>query len=151
MQNGAPMKDLADSHRETTSCVALACDGRSPAGIATNWNPAGRSPRNLGPSALSMRLWLNSVLTKVMQRPLWWRSVTSLSIAPMWLWAGTAKQTAGDGFFFHTWAGGQTNYEPGFHFRTRTSLAASSTLGLGMVWAWHGVSLHTDSGKSNPL
>jgi hypothetical protein len=43
---------------------------------------------------LSKRLWLYSVLTKVMWKPLKWSSFASFSIGFMWPWAGKGIHTA---------------------------------------------------------
>jgi hypothetical protein len=46
---------------------------------------SGKLSKELGPLDFKKRRWLNSVLTKVMRKPLWCRSFENLSIAFMWL------------------------------------------------------------------
>ncbi|GER55531.1 RNA-binding (RRM/RBD/RNP motifs) family protein, partial [Striga asiatica] len=55
----------------------------SPSGMARNWKP-GRPNKDSGPRARRSLLWLNSVLTKVMKKPLEWRSLASFRTGAMW-------------------------------------------------------------------
>ncbi|KAK6773203.1 hypothetical protein RDI58_028441 [Solanum bulbocastanum] len=62
---GAKQVSVVDLHREGMSCVASASQVGSPSGIVSNWNDE-RPSSEWGPRDLRRRLWLNSVLTKVM-------------------------------------------------------------------------------------
>ncbi|KAJ0535791.1 hypothetical protein HanOQP8_Chr09g0335811 [Helianthus annuus] len=69
----------------------------TPSGMVSNRKP-GEPSRLCGPPDSRRRSWTNSVLTKVIWRPLWWRSSASLSMAFMWLWSGNGI-TMTCGFF----------------------------------------------------
>ena len=63
--------------------MASSSDGGRPSEMVLNWKE-GRSSRELGPRDLTRRLWLNSVLTKVICKPLKQRSFANFSIGFMW-------------------------------------------------------------------
>ncbi|KAK5843424.1 hypothetical protein PVK06_005881 [Gossypium arboreum] len=74
--NGAKQCFRIESHRTRRSCVAFRSDDGSPSGIVLNWK-SGRPLTKSGPLDLIKRLWLNSVLTKVMKKPLECKSLAS--------------------------------------------------------------------------
>lgn len=75
---------LMDWQRDGICWAAtLASAGGRPSGIILK-RKVGRPLRELGPWDLSRRLWINSVLTKVIWKPLKWRSLASFSIGFMW-------------------------------------------------------------------
>ncbi|KAG5553731.1 hypothetical protein RHGRI_011572 [Rhododendron griersonianum] len=82
-----------DPHSRATSWVTSGSEGGSPSGIVLNWK-SGNAERESGPVVLMNRFWLNSVLTKVMKKPLWWRSFASFISPFMWLCAGNGMNTA---------------------------------------------------------
>ena len=92
-ENGAKKLFMMDSERERRSWVALISDGGRPSGMVSN-RKSGKPSKELGPLDFIKRWWLNSVFTKVMWNPSWWRSFESFSIAFMWLWTGHGIQTA---------------------------------------------------------
>jgi hypothetical protein len=65
--NGAKQFVLVESHKDGTSCVASKSDGGKgkPSGMVSN-RKSGRPSTESGPLDRINRLWLNSVLTKVM-------------------------------------------------------------------------------------
>jgi hypothetical protein len=67
--NGARQFFLTESHRAGTSWVASRSDGGNPSGIVSNWK-SGKPFMWSGPLDQTSRMWLNSVLTKVMRKPL---------------------------------------------------------------------------------
>lgn len=68
---GAKQFFLVEEQREGMFCVVSTFDvGGRPSGIVSNLNEL-RPLREWGPPDFSRRLWLNSVFTKVMWKPLW--------------------------------------------------------------------------------
>lgn len=61
---------LVESQRDGTCWVESASEGGSPSGIVSN-RKVGRPLRESGPLDFMRRRWLNSVLTKVIWKPLW--------------------------------------------------------------------------------
>uniref|UniRef100_A0A7C9CQG2 Uncharacterized protein n=1 Tax=Opuntia streptacantha TaxID=393608 RepID=A0A7C9CQG2_OPUST len=64
------------------SCVASASTGGRPSVMVSN-RKEGRPSRAAGPRDRRRRLWLYSLLTKVMWKPLEWRILASLSMGFM--------------------------------------------------------------------
>ena len=62
--NGAKQCFVVDSHRDGMSRVASTSESGRPSEMVSN-RKEGRPSRELGPRDLRRRLWLNSVLTKV--------------------------------------------------------------------------------------
>ncbi|KAJ4965151.1 hypothetical protein NE237_017000 [Protea cynaroides] len=71
--------EFGEKVAEGNYAIASARDGGSPSGIVSNWK-SGKPLREPGPLELRSRPWLNSVLSKVMWMPLWWRSFANLSM-----------------------------------------------------------------------
>lgn len=96
-RNGSKQFFLVDSQRDGMSCVASAfwsgSLGGRPSGIDSK-RKSGKPSREFGPRDLSRRLRLYSVWTKVMWKPLWWRSLANFSIGFMWPCAGHGIHTA---------------------------------------------------------
>jgi len=84
---------LVDSQREGISWVTSTSYSGRPSGMVSKRNE-GRPLREEAPLDLRRRLWLYSVLTKVMWKPLKWRSFASFSIGFMWPCAGYGMHTA---------------------------------------------------------
>ena len=90
---GAKQFFLVERQRACMSWVASASESGSPSGMV--WNrKEGRPSRELGPWDFRSRLWLNSVFTKVIWKPLWWRILAIFSMGFTWPWAGKGMQTA---------------------------------------------------------
>ncbi|XXG40420.1 hypothetical protein AAC387_Pa01g1141 [Persea americana] len=82
-RNGTEQFLLVESQRAGTSWVASRSEGGRPSGMVSN-RKSSRPFRESGPLDLNSRLWLNSVLTNVMKKPLLWRSLASLSMGVTW-------------------------------------------------------------------
>lgn len=91
---------LVDSHSARASWVASRSDGGIPSGIVSNWK-SGRPFTWSGPLDRIKRLWLNSVLTKVMWKPLECRSLDKFIMGITCPCVGYGTHTAW-GFFNST-------------------------------------------------
>ncbi len=74
-------------------CIKNISSHRRLSGMVSN-RKSDKPSKELRPLVFRNRWWLNSVLTKVMWKPLWWWSFENFSIAFMWLWTGYGIQTA---------------------------------------------------------
>ncbi|GLT26070.1 hypothetical protein SLA2020_011570 [Shorea laevis] len=93
-RNGTKQFLLVDSQKAGTSCWPSISGGGRPSGMVSNWK-CGKLSRATAPvEYLSRRPWLNAVLTKVMWKPLKWRSLASFIVGFTWPWAGNGMQTA---------------------------------------------------------
>ena len=92
-KNGAKQFFRTESHRAGTSCVASRSEGGSPSGMVLN-RKSGRPLTESGPLDLIKRLWLNSVLTKVMWKPLECKSLANCIMGLTWPCDGYGTQTA---------------------------------------------------------
>ncbi|KVI07930.1 hypothetical protein Ccrd_013716 [Cynara cardunculus var. scolymus] len=93
--NGPKQVSSIDLVRDETSWVASRfCGNERPSGMVSK-RKDGRPQRASGPRDRRSRWWLNSVLTKVIMKPLEWRILASLSIGLIWPWAGAGKEENG--------------------------------------------------------
>lgn len=91
--NGVGQCSLVETQREGMSWFMSVLEGGRPSGMVAKRKSEVPS-RAEGPPFLRMRWWLNSVLTKVMKKPLKWRTLARCNMAFMWPWAGNGTQTA---------------------------------------------------------
>ena len=91
--NGAEQFCLTEAQSGGMSCVASWSDGGRPSGMASKEKP-GRPLANSAPPDRIKRRWLNSVLTKVMWKPLECRSLANCMVGLTWPCAGNGTQTA---------------------------------------------------------
>ena len=92
-EKGAKKFCKRETQREVMSWVMLRSNGGRLSGMVLN-QKLDKPSKELGPLDFRKCWWLNSVLTKVMWKPLCWRSFANFSIAFLWLWIGYGIQTA---------------------------------------------------------
>ena len=92
-ENGAKKFCKMETQREVMSWVTLRLDGGRLSRMVSN-RKSDKPSKKMGPLDFRKCWWLNSVLTKIMWKPLWWRSFENFSIAFMWLWIRYGIQTA---------------------------------------------------------
>ena len=91
--NGGKQFFRVESQSDGISCDASRSDCGSPSGMVSN-RKSGKPLTAFGPRDRSKRLWLYSVLTKVMWKPLVCRSLVNCSIGVTWPCVGYGTQTA---------------------------------------------------------